>query len=81
MCPRVAKAETRGGFLSGDFRWRFNCGAQGITKRVGILAFSMVNTPESVVWLLGRARAHSGSSTQAADGRMYQLHKVHGYSG
>lgn len=80
MCPRVAKAEFCGGFFSGEFCRRFNGGAQGIAKRVSILAVSMVNAPETGFLLLSRARVHTGSSTQAADGRMYQLHKVHGHS-
>ena len=80
MCPRITKAESRGGFLGGELGWRFNDRAKWITQLTGVFPVGVVNAPELVARLQCRARAHGDSSPQIKCAKMYQLHKMRGQS-
>src|SRR5882724_7507778 len=54
VCPRIAKAELRGSFFSGDFRWRFDSGAKWITQLAGVFPVGVVDAPQ----LFARIRSH-----------------------
>jgi len=45
MRPRFTEAESRGGFLGGEFVGGFDNGAKGIAHHSGILTVGMVNAP------------------------------------
>lgn len=80
VCPRIAKSELRGSFLSSEFRWRFNGGAKWITQLAGMFPVRVVNAPELTARLRSHVCAHARSSPQARIAKMYQLHKMRGQS-
>ena len=59
VCPRIAKAEFRGGFFSRDFRWRFNGRAKWITQLAGVFPVGVVNAPELIIRLRSHGCAHA----------------------
>ena len=61
MRPRFTEAESRGGFLCGNFGGGFDDGAEWITHRAGILPVRVVDAPQLVARLQSRGRAHAGS--------------------
>lgn len=80
MCPRLTETRPWSSFLSIDFGGSFDDRSEWITEDAGVFPVSVVDDPEIAGGWLSRARAHPGSSAQAADGRMYQLHKVRNQS-
>ena len=67
VCPRMLKAKFRGSLFGGEFRWRFNSGAKWIAQFARMFPVDVVDTPELQARPFCSARAHDGSSAQAAD--------------
>ncbi len=76
--PRITKAKPHCSFLGGEFRWRFDYGAQWTANLTGVFAVSVVDAPEMIAWLRRQrlGRFHDGSSAQPAFSKMYQIHKM-----
>ena len=80
MRPWIAETKFGSGFFSGDFRWGFNGGAQGIIQRTGTFLIGVKNPPELVAALLNRGLVHGSSSPQPFVVVVYQLHHMHAQS-
>ena len=81
MRPRFAEAESRGGFLGGNFGRCFDNGTERITHHAGILPVRMVNAPELVARLKSHGRAHGPRGAQPVFTMVYQLHNMRAQSG
>jgi hypothetical protein len=76
MRPRFTEAESRGGFLGGEFGGSFNDGAEWIAHLASVFTVRVVNAPQLVSRFQSRGCAHADSSAQLGFGLVYLLHKM-----
>ncbi len=74
MRPRIAEANSRGGFFGYEFSGGFNDSAKWITHHTGIFPVGVVNAPQLVARLQSRSRAHEGSSSKFEEVKVCQAH-------